>query len=62
MKQQKDGWLDASREPTLKILILASFYQSSIGDQSLSILHDPRKESRLGLDDLIGLDCRPDGW
>ena len=62
MKRQEDDWLDAVREPTLRMSTSASFHQSSIGDQSLSIVRDPGKESRLGLDGPVSLDCRPDGW
>ena len=62
MKQQEDGWLDTVRESILRMSTSTFFYQSSIGNQSLSIVRYPGEEFRLNLDSLAGLDCQPNGW
>ena len=62
VKRQEDGWLDAIRKPTLKTSTSASFHQSFIGGQSLSIVSNLNTgKSRLGVDGLASLDCWPDG-
>ena len=62
VKRQEDGWLDAVREPIFRTSTSTSFYWSSIGGRSLSIVRNPEGKSRLGLDSPTGLDCQPDGW
>ena len=62
IKWQKDDWLDAVREPTIRILKLASFHWSSIGSWSFLIMCNLGGESRLGLDGPTDHDCQPDGW
>ena len=63
VKRQKDGWLDAVRETTLRTSTSVFFYRLSIGVQSFSIVSDlNERESRLCLDGSVSLDCQLDGW
>ena len=63
VKRQEDGWLHAVRESTFRMSTWASFHQFSIGGRSFLIVSNLNKrESRLGLDGLAGLDCQRDRW
>ena len=47
VKQQEDGWLNAVRKLIFRTSTSASFYQSFIGDWSLSIVRNLEEKSRL---------------